>query len=300
VEYIDRLPIEGDLRPRYRLTTNGSLLNENIIEFLEEHDFSLILSFDGLAQDISRKKGSFDFLASLVPRILAKPRISLETNSVFSPETIGYLSESVRYIIELEVPKIDVNLADAPAWTSLSLLQLEEEIARVGAYFESRYRRPQDVPWAGFYERPRKAVFCCSAGMNQMALSAQGTLWGCHLFPHYSTEKKRTEGYNKYCFGDVDSFLKNPRRIYAQKIRNYSDLCMDRFSTPRQVCLMCREIEECWICPLAAALTTGEVGKIPAWRCKAGRLLRKKKRLLLERFEKRIRGAGNREIKGSA
>ncbi len=197
VEYVDRWPARTDHGPRYRLTTNGSLLNENILEFLEQYEFSLILSFDGLAQDISRKKGSFDCLVSLIPRILARRRISLETNSVFSPETVGYLAASIRYIIEMGVPRIDINLADEPAWTTSSLLRLEEEITRVGEYFESRYRRLQDVPWTGFYERPKKAVFCCSAGANQMALSAQGTLWGGHLFPHYFVEKRRAEGYRK-------------------------------------------------------------------------------------------------------
>jgi sulfatase maturation enzyme AslB (radical SAM superfamily) len=295
VEYVDRLPI-GDLKRRYHLTTNGSLLNENILDFLEEHDFSLMLSFDGLAQDISRKRGSFDVLVSLIPRILARSRISLETNSVFSPETVVYLSESVRYIIEMGVPKIDVHLAHESAWTCSSLFRLEKEIVRVGEYFESRYRRLQDVPWANFYDQPKKAVFCCTAGRNQMALSAQGTLWGCALFPHYFVEKKGTAEYRKYCFGDVDSFVKNPRRIYAQKIRNYNDLRMDRFSTPHQECLMCREIEQCRICPLAVAMATGEIGLIPEWNCRGGKMLRKKKRLLLGRFRNSTREADKKPV----
>ncbi|OGD21126.1 MAG: hypothetical protein A2W03_03895 [Candidatus Aminicenantes bacterium RBG_16_63_16] len=292
VEYVDRLPKKSDSGPRYSLTTNGSLLNEATLESLEEHDFSLILSFDGLAQEISRRKGSFDFLVSLIPRILARPRISLETYSVFSPQTIAYLSESVRFIIEMGVPKIDVHLADEATWTSSSLLRLEEEIARMGEYFESHYRRPEDIPWADFHEPPIRAVFRCTAGLTQMALSAQGTLWGCALFPHYCLKTSRIEEYDKYCFGTVDSFVKNHRRIYAQKIRNYSDLRMGRFSTRRQKCLLCREIEQCRICPLAAARTMGEIGLIPEWSCQAGKTLRKNGRLLLDRFKKKMQGAG--------
>jgi uncharacterized protein len=218
VEYVERLSKKNDHKIRYSLTTNGSRLDEDILRFLDEHEFSMTLSFDGLAQDISRKKGSFDCLVSLIPQILARPRISLLTNSVFSSETIGYLSESVKYIIRLGVPKLDVGLAHKPPWTSSSFLRLKEEMARVGEYFESSYKNLQDVPWPDFYKEPEKAVYRCPAGLNQMVLSAQGTLWGCVVFSYYFREKKGTTEYQKFCFGDVDSFVKNPQHIRAQKI----------------------------------------------------------------------------------
>jgi len=289
VEHIEALSTGLKVKIRYSLTTNGSLLNEDILGFLDKHGFSLTLSFDGLAQDLQRRKGTFDFLTSVIPRILARPRISLETNSVFSSETIGYLSESVQSIIRLGVRSLDVNFAHKPPWTASALLRLGEEIARVGEYFLSRYENLTDIPWSSFYEELDRAVYYCPAGlMNQMALSAQGTLWGCALLPHYFVEKNGTADYQKYCFGDVDSFIKDPQRIRAQKIVNYSSLRMDRFSTPDRSCLICGEIEQCWVCPLAAALTTGEIGRIPAWRCQEAKILRKEKGIFLNRFENRL------------
>jgi len=217
---------------------------------------------------------------------LARPRISFETNSVFSSETIGYLSESVQSIIRLGVHKLDINFAHKPPWTASSLNCLKKEIAKVGEYFLSRYEKLTDIPWSSFYEELDRAVYHCPAGLNQMALSAQGTLWGCSLFPHYFVEKNATADYQEYCFGDVDSFIRDPQRIYGQKIVNYSALRMDRFSTPDRSCLICEEIERCWICPLAAALTTGEIGSIPAWSCQGAKILRKEKRCFLDRFER--------------
>jgi uncharacterized protein len=288
VEYISSLSNTRNINIRFSLTTNGSFLDEKILEFLDEYRFFLTLSFDGPAQDFQRKKGTFDFLMSLIPRILARPRISLETNSVFSPETIGYLSESVQSIIQLGVRKLDVNFAHKPPWNASSLLRLEKEISRVGEYFLSRYENMADIPWTGLYEKLDRAVYRCPAGLNQMALSAQGTLWGCAVFPHYFMEKEGSAEYRKYCFGDVDSFAKKPRQIYKQKIANYAALQMDRFSTCDRSCLICGEIEQCWICPLAAAQTTGEIGKIPGWSCQGARILRKEKRLFLNRFKKRL------------
>jgi sulfatase maturation enzyme AslB (radical SAM superfamily) len=286
VEYVDALPQKYPQRIRYSLTTNGSLLNKDILGFLEQHEFSLTLSFDGLAQDLSRKKGSFDFLKSLIPEILGRRRISFGTNSVFSSETIGYLSDSVQCLVEMDVPRLDINFANEPLWTPSSLLRMEEELALVGKYFRSRYQHLKDIPWTNFYEELEKSVYYCDGGLNQMALSAQGALWGCVVFPYFFKEKEGTDEYQKYCFGHVYSFLKDPEHIYAQKIVNYSNLSMDQFSTPSQSCLMCAEIERCWVCPLAAAFATGETGKIPAWMCQGSRILRRERRLLVEHFKK--------------
>ena len=288
VEYLERLSTKTKIKASYSLTTNGSLLNEDVLGFLAEHRFSLTLSFDGLAQNLQRKEGTSDFLKSIISQILARPRISFETNSVFSSETIGYLSDSVKSIIRLGVTKLDVNFAHRPPWTASSLHLLEEEIARVGEYFLFQYKLLTDIPWSNFYEDRDKAVYHCPAGLSQMALSAQGTLWGCAVFPHYFLEKNAPADYQKYCFGDVDSFTRDPQRIYAEKIVNYSALRMDHFSTADQSCLICEEIEQCWVCPLAAALTTGEIGRIPRWSCQGAKILRKEKRLFSDRFKRRL------------
>lgn len=290
VDHIDARSKKRPSRHQYCLTTNGSLLTDEILDFLEEHNFTIILSFDGLAQEHSRMKGSFDRLVSLIPRILARPGIHLETNSVFGSETVDTLLESIKFIVELGVRKLDVNFAHLPPWPDASLLRLDEEIARIRTYFESRYKRLQDIPWAYFYEELGPTVHYCSAGLSQMALSADGTIWGCFVFPHYFMDKEGTKEYENYSFGRVDSFAANPEKIYAQKIGQYSLLRMDRFSTPNRACLMCPEIESCWLCPLAAGFTTGEIGMIPASSCHAAKAIRRERRRLLAHFAKEAQG----------
>jgi MoaA/NifB/PqqE/SkfB family radical SAM enzyme len=289
VEHAQGLAAREGRQARFALTSNGSLLNDEILGFLERHEFSLVLSFDGLAQEVSRKKGSYDLLVSLIPRILARPRISLEVNSVFSPETVGCLSKSIELMVRMNVPRIDVHFAHAPPWTPEALLRLEEEIGRVGDFFLTRYDRLGDIPWADLRDEHPKAVHGCTAGVDRMAVSAQGTVWGCAIFPHYLKDKFGPSGCQDFCFGDIDAFAGNPGQIYAQKIAGYSDLRMDRFSTPEGPCLMCDEVEDCWICPLYAGLTTGKIGEIAPSICQRARILRKGKRRFLDQFERRDR-----------
>lgn len=56
VEGIDKNPGASRLEPRFALTTNGSRLTPAILDFLEARGFSVVLSFDGLAQETHRKR----------------------------------------------------------------------------------------------------------------------------------------------------------------------------------------------------------------------------------------------------
>ena len=132
-----------------------------------------------------------------------------------------------------------------------------------------------------------------------MALSAQGTLWGCVIFPHYLREKYGDSGCQKYCFGDIDSFIKNPQQIYAEKIAIYAELRMDRFSTPERSCVTCEEAGTMLGLSPGRGLTSGEIGKIPAASCARAKILRQEKRRFLEAFNNRTTAGGaNRPARG--
>jgi sulfatase maturation enzyme AslB (radical SAM superfamily) len=286
VEQIEKSLEKPGNKAHYSLTTNGSLLNDEILDFLEKHKFSILLSFDGLAQDISRKKGSFDFLVAVIQKILERPRISLETNSIFTSETIHFLSRSVELIDQMGVRKISVGFGHGQSWTSSSLLRQKGELALARKYFRSHYQNMTDVPWTDLSEMPKRAIYCCAGGLNKMALAADGTLWGCFLFPQYFHGSKRNRESQKYCFGEFDTFIKHHRAIYPRIMENYAVLRMDNFSTPEGSCAMCNELEECWICPLAAALISKKIGRIPALVCGGAKMWRKEARRFQDHFKK--------------
>ena len=287
VTYLEGLKREREKKIHYSLSTNGSLLDEHILEFLDEYGFFLLLSFDGLAQDIARKKGSFDFIVSIVPKILKKQNIRLETNSVFTSETVGYLSKSIELIAQMGVQNMNIGFSNRPRWTSSSLVRLRGEMALARKYFLSAYERKTDIPWTDLTKEYKKTIYYCGAGRDQMALAADGTLWGCFLFPHYFKERKRDEDYEKYCFGDVGSFIKNHKNIYQRILANYSFLRMDNFYVNGAPCVMCDEVEGCWICPVSAAFSSRTLGRISGETCRMAKMLRTEKKFFLKEFEEK-------------
>lgn len=289
VAYLESLNRRGKLKIHYSLSTNGSLLNEDILRFLHKHAFSLVLSFDGWAQEICREKGSFDRIVSLIPEIIKRRRISLETNSVFTPKTIGHLAASIRLLLLLGVPKIHAGVSYRMRWNPASLKRLKKEIATVRNSFLDAYERMGDIPWVEMAEANKKGVYRCDAGREQMALSADGKLWGCFLFPHYFDGKNGKGRGEKYCFGRVDAFLRDPEAIYVRTMSAIAGLGMDSARTPLKECVLCGDIESCWICPIAAAFSSRAVGTISLQACRLARMMREERDLFSRGFEDKKR-----------
>jgi hypothetical protein len=58
---------------------------------------------------------------------------------------------------------------------------------------------------------------------------------------------------------------------------NYADLRMDCFYTQKTFCLFCEEMEDCAVCPIYAALSTGVIKEIPLWTCEIKKIFRAEK-----------------------
>jgi uncharacterized protein len=265
----------------FTMTTNGSLLDEPILQFLSRNNFSLLLSFDGLAQELSRKEGSFGPSVSLIEKILETPGIELETNSVFTPETIRYLSRSLQFITELGVPEIDFALSRTSSWNKSSILRFKKELRILGIYMRAHYHKKGTFPLTKFRDHSGNGLFYCSAGRDRMTLAPDGKLWGCHLFADYFKGKEGTPEYQKYCFGDLDSFIKDYKVLYPDILSNHFRLRMSYFETPDGYCLQCGELGQCSACPLEAAFSGLRIGRMPSWICEVGKIFRREKRRFL-------------------
>ena len=58
--------------PRFSLVSNGALLDEERLDFLERHRFFLRLSFDGPAQEENRRRGSRGHIETVIQRLAAR------------------------------------------------------------------------------------------------------------------------------------------------------------------------------------------------------------------------------------
>ncbi len=276
----------------YSLTTNGSLLTDEIIQFLDEHKFSVELSFDGLAQDVGRQKGSGKKLVPIIKELSNQPNIDLEINSVFSPDTIGYLSDSIQYIMDLGIPDIRCSLSTTETWNPVALRKLESEMSRLREIVVEHYKRKGNVPLINFRDRQQKGIFYCAAGKDRLAISTDGDIWGCFLFPDYFKGKENAPEYSKFFFGNLEDFIENHEDFFPEIASNYAELRMDNFRTSKTECFLCKEYKNCAVCPVNAALSGASIGQIPDHICEIQKIIIHEK----ENFRKELRHVSERPI----
>jgi len=258
---------------RFGLTTNGSLLDDDAVAFLGDHRFRILVSFDGLAQDVSRRRGSGRVLVNRLERLLRNPALSVETNSVFTPKTVSLLAGSLKLIHELGVPEIHLSLSNLEPWPEAALASLEKQLNEYGRFARNRRRKTGECPLDVLRSSGRTGYFACGAGANRIAVAPDGTVWGCHLFIDHFRGRRRSAEARGYSFGRPGRFLEASPAVCHEIMTRYSRLNMFGFRTPERACLACPDVGECAVCPLEAAPPGGTIGCIPTWTCRIAKIL---------------------------
>ena len=279
VNFIEKKNKQSKKKARYALTTNGFLIDETILNFLSLHNFSICVSFDGKAQEVSRQKRSFDQIVTTINKLREKDNIDLSTNSVFDLETVGLLSPSIKLIMELDIPDVRFSLDKVFPWKDSMLSLFKREMVSLRKYALSFYEKTGRIPYVGFRKNSQKGIFACYAGRDRMAIGPDGTVWGCYLFFDYMRDKKDIDIYNRYCFGTLDSLEKKLEEDYPKIMPHYLNLRMDCFFTEEDFCLLCENFEQCVMCPVEAAFSTSKLGEIPNWICQVKKIIREEREI---------------------
>jgi radical SAM protein with 4Fe4S-binding SPASM domain len=257
---------------QFSMSTNGSLLDAEIIRFLDLNSFSLLLSYDGVAQKMSRQGRSSDRVEGAIAELIEYPHIRLRTNSVFMPSTVHLLSDSVAAIIKMKVPDVSLSFSTHIPWTRPGLELLQQELSKVRKSLQSLYEKEGTVPVGLYRKRTRKGKFFCSAGKDRMTITTEGEIVGCHVFVSFL---KNDPSYrSSYSFGQLTAFIENHKTTYPNILENYDKLRMERFHTEERWCMFCENLEFCSICPVDAAYTSQLIGRIPSWICELKKILR--------------------------
>jgi uncharacterized protein len=265
----------------FSLSTNGSLVNDEVLHFLRENQVSVLLSFIGPNPNISQKGTRFPSEVSALKTLLATPGVELMTNSVFTPESVCYLADSVISAIRLGVPSVNLSFSFSSPWGTSALKQLRKELLVLREFSLSLFRKSRAVPITNFRRSPRNAPFGCTAGKDRLALSPEGDLWGCFQLYDFHKIHESPKTKKEYCFGSLDSFIGNHSEIYAKTLQSYSDFDMANYYTSERVCLGCPDFHSCAICPVDTSVGEAIIGQVPLWICQIGRIVREEKHSFL-------------------
>lgn len=272
------------------LTTNGTLLGDDLLAFLADHDVRLDISFDGVlaAQEV-RGAGSFPTLDRLLvrarnqhPRYFAQ-RVTIRM--VVERRTLPLLTESVRYFLEKGVHRIAIGpcLAHDPCWEpgdeEILRGQVDEIVADSLAHLQTVGTVP--VGFLGGADRGQQArdkgPQCAAVTGRCACVDAAGEVWGCPLFAR-SLRRLPSMAENAsdlVSLGSIyDPALTARLAALPERARQYPlfSTALRRCGTRR--CHDCEHAADCRICPAAICEREHSLdpSEVPAFHCAFSRV----------------------------
>lgn len=248
----------------FSITTNGTILNEEILGIFKEHNFQVQVSLDGCpeAQDATRcyrnGRSSYSSVAGHIQRLLEEG-FAVQQVSVVDPRNVAVLGKSFDHLMDLGVRKIYFSPNYCGDWNDTNRSLFEESLTDLGNRYIARFRQHQDVrldPLNGkivtHLMDGNKEHHFCSFGGRELAISPSGKIYPC--------DRVVAEDNNpEVCIGDLNNGgLDVARRDQLVKMKNTLD----------PECAECELNPRCmYWCGCANYETSGHVGRVSPIIC---------------------------------
>jgi len=198
VEYGRAAEKEYGKNIRFTITTNGLLLDDEKIDYINENMDNVILSIDGRpsVNDNMRRtvnnKGTYDVITKNYLRFVGKRKSTYYVRGTFTRENLDF-SEDVKHLVEKGFKNVSIE----PVVTDLSLSYSlkDEDKLRIFEEYDKLADIYLDYALAGkkfeFFhfnidlnQGPCviKRVSGCGAGTEYVAVSPEGDIYPCHQF----------------------------------------------------------------------------------------------------------------------
>ena len=224
---------------RFTLTTNGVLLNDEVMEFANREMSNVVLSIDGRKEvnDHMRPsrngKGSYDLILPKFKKLAeSRNQTNYYVRGTFTHNNLDF-SEDVKHLADLGFKQISVEPVvalpeDSYAITEGDLPVLFEEYDRLAKIMLDYKREGKDFNFFHFMidltggPCVAKRLSGCGSGTEYLAVTPWGDLYPCHQFV----------GIPEYLMGNVDDGIVKPELREEFKVCNvYSkEKCRDCFA----------------------------------------------------------------------
>ena len=267
VAYARRIEKEKGKNFRFTLTTNGLLLDEDVMDFLNREMSNVVLSLDGRPEvnDHFRKtvngKGSYDIIVPKFQRLVEKREgKNYYLRGTFTHNNVDFTKDILHMadlgFTELSMEPVVCPPDDPYALTEEDLPVLFEQYEILAKEMLKREKEGRPFTFYHYMLDLKhgpciyKRITGCGSGTEYMAVTPWGELFPCHQFV----------GDEKYSIGNVFDGIKNTA------VQDEFRRC-NAYARP--------ECKDCWAklycsggCAANAYHATGSVGGVYEYGCK--------------------------------
>ena len=223
INYVRRREFETGKNIKLTLTTNGTLLNDDIIQFLNDNRVMLVLSLDGKKEThdnmrpFPNKTGSYDAAVRGFKKVIesrnGKNYYLRGTYTHFNPHFAEDTLDMTKIGKELSVEPV-VGIDEPYVLTEADLPVLYEEYDKLARAYLQKRREGDAFDFFHFNVAldngpcVAKRLAGCGAGHEYFAITPEGDIYPCHQFV----------GREQYKLGTLDTGVVKPDLV--QKFRH--------------------------------------------------------------------------------
>ena len=264
LDYCEAKSEETGIRFDCKMTTNGTLLDEEFLDRAGRSDMGIGLSFDGKAQDICRVFVGGKATSSVVEekaKLLLSRMPDSAALATIAPQAVPYYAESVKYLHDLGFNRVSFVLAYGKKvnWTDSDLDALREQLELTSDYLKELFIKKEHFYMSAFAAkisdciRGKNPAERCHLGTRQMPVTPKGDLYPCTSFI----------GDERYLLGNVWDGINEARVLELAK----------KASTP-MTCAGCDLVKRCTnSCGCANRMNTGNENEVSPLQCTYERML---------------------------
>ncbi|MBO4460411.1 MAG: radical SAM protein [Clostridiales bacterium] len=264
LDHCEKKSEETGIRFDCKMTTNGTLLDEEFIERAVRAKMGIGLSFDGKAQDVCRIFAGGNPTSEVVEekaKLLLKHMPDASALATIAPQAVSYYAESVEYLHDLGFRNLSFVIAYGRKvnWTDDDMVILREELKKTCAYVKELFIRGEKFYIGPIYTkiseciRDKNTAERCHLGLRQMPVTPDGRIYPCTSFI----------GDEDYLLGDVFNGINKEKVFEISK----------KESTP-ETCIGCDLVKRCTnSCGCANRMNTGDENKVSPLQCTYERML---------------------------
>jgi uncharacterized protein len=192
-EYAEKKATALGKSVEFDMTTNGVLLNDNMVAFFADHNVRVLLSIDGLEASHDkfrvdkRGRGTFKQVMKGL-EILKKKQSWIGAKMTVMPENVGALFHDVMGLYNLGVNHFIIGHATGVEWSDKAMSVFEDEYGQLYHWYQENPRNDLRID---DFEKTEEigSFFGCQAGRNSVAVSVYGEISPCSKIMGFSSKR---------------------------------------------------------------------------------------------------------------